>query len=420
MKLKGANRYFVFIFPLGVVLGGLLWWQGSTSSAEGVEWIHVQKGNLAVDVVAAGEFTARQAIELKAPDILRTLEIYQLRIVDIIPEGSLVKKGDYIATLDRNELNEKIRQLKLEIDNLENQRRQALLDTALQLRQAREEIQNLQIESESQKIQLRGIEYEAPSEQAQIRLHYQRTLEQLGHAREAYQLKRRQLVSKIFSIENTLKEARHKYELAQQALQGLSLHAPTDGVVIYHTDWNGAKKQAGSLVSSWDPVVVKLSLEDELISVARVHELDLHKIRIGQPVQVETEAYAQLSIQGEVSSIASSPENSEQQVRYFKVSIRLHNPPKQLRPGMSSLNRIRCGLHRSVLFVPLASIHYDPTGRPFVVCQYKGRTYRQEVKLGVRNDLYVAIERGLMPGARVSILLPDDYMQLPWHDIEKP
>lgn len=406
-------RKKLLFITLPLVALFLAWWlMPSSPTQEG--WARVQKGNLSVQVLAAGELTARQAVEITAPAILRSLEIYQVKIVDMVPEGSQVKAGDYLATLDKQELNEKIQQLRIEIEKLENERNQALVDTALLLRQAREELQNLALDLEMKQIQLQGIEYDPPAEQSKTKLAYERALSAYESAQQSYRLKQKQARSKLLGIYTLLNEAKHKYEAAQEALEALTLYAPTDGTVIYHKDWNGNKKEAGSLVSSWDPIVVKLSAQQELVSTARVNELDIHKIQAGQSAEVRIEALPNRTFHGEVINISSTAESDGSKVRYFAVNIRLKEKDLALRPTMSTLNRIECSRHENVLLVPLSAIHYAGAGTPYVIKRTGRRTVRQQVELGAADDLFVIVKKGLKAGDQVSLSLPKEAESLPW------
>lgn len=413
MLTRPLRKKLLFI-ALPLLTVSLAWWFIPSSVDDGESWVRVQAGDLKVQVLATGELTARQAVEVTAPAILRSLEIYQIKIVDLVPEGSQVKAGDYLATLDKQELNEKIQQLRIEIEKLENERNQALVDTALQLRQAREELQNLALDLEMKKIQLRGIEYEPAAEQSKAKLSYERARNAYENAKQAYRLKQKQARSKLAGIYTLLNEAKRKYEVAQEAMQALTLYAPTAGTVVYHKDWNGAKKEAGSLVSTWDPIVVKLSAQQELVSTARVNELDIHKIKKGQPAEVRIEALPNRIFHGEVIDISSTAESDDSKVRYFAVNIRLKEKDPALRPTMSTLNRIECSRHQKVLLIPLSAVHYTPSGTPYVVKKKGRRLVRQEVQLGAADDLMVVVKAGLQAGDQVSLSIPKEEESLAW------
>jgi len=63
------------------------------------------RGDFEIAITAAGELLAEYSTDIKAPEIARGRDIHasDLKITDIIAEGTEVSKGDYIATLDRTQ-----------------------------------------------------------------------------------------------------------------------------------------------------------------------------------------------------------------------------------------------------------------------------------------------------------------------------
>ena len=71
----------------------------------------VQKGQFEISVISAGELLAEKSVDIKGPEIAmgRDIRFFNIKIQDLIPEGTLVKEGDYIATLDRTDLNNSLK-----------------------------------------------------------------------------------------------------------------------------------------------------------------------------------------------------------------------------------------------------------------------------------------------------------------------
>ena len=62
---------------------------------------------------------------------MRDFRIWQIKIEDIIPDGTVVDSGDYVATLDRTELVNKIKDQELDLERLKTQYTKTKLDTTL-------------------------------------------------------------------------------------------------------------------------------------------------------------------------------------------------------------------------------------------------------------------------------------------------
>jgi multidrug efflux pump subunit AcrA (membrane-fusion protein) len=100
------------------------------------------KGNFEISISAAGEIIPENSIDIKAPEVNRGRDFHgsDLKITDMIPEGTIVKEGDFIATLDRtqynNMLKDELERLSTYRSNLEMKK----LDTAVTLNNLRDAI----------------------------------------------------------------------------------------------------------------------------------------------------------------------------------------------------------------------------------------------------------------------------------------
>jgi len=82
--------------------------------------IEVKKGTFVIDVTTTGELEARSSENIKGPNpnALRNARIHRYMIEDIVPDGTVVDSGQWVATLDRSDLQNKITDQELEVENL--------------------------------------------------------------------------------------------------------------------------------------------------------------------------------------------------------------------------------------------------------------------------------------------------------------
>ena len=86
---------------------------------------------------------AKNSVKILGPTALREFGIYQVNIQGIIDEGTVVKKGDWVATLDRSEFQNKFSAKQIEVEKANSKFVQTQLDTTLIMRQSRDELINL-------------------------------------------------------------------------------------------------------------------------------------------------------------------------------------------------------------------------------------------------------------------------------------
>jgi HlyD family secretion protein len=107
-------------------------------------YTEVQKGQFEIAVGSAGELIAEKSEDIKGPEFAqgRDIRFMNIKIQDLVPEGTLVKEGDYIATLDRTELNNNLKDAQETLTTLRNDLEVKLLDSAVVLNDRRDEIRN--------------------------------------------------------------------------------------------------------------------------------------------------------------------------------------------------------------------------------------------------------------------------------------
>ena len=116
----------------------------------------VQQGEFEVVVTTTGELQAEVSTDIKGPEGLasRNMRFGGIKISDLVPEGTEVKAGDYVATLDRSSVDNT---LKDELDRLESYQTDLLkkqLDTTISLGNLRDDLLNLKFNMEEAEITL--------------------------------------------------------------------------------------------------------------------------------------------------------------------------------------------------------------------------------------------------------------------------
>ena len=68
----------------------------------------VKQGEFLNEVYISGEAQSTSSKKINGPSSARRFGLYQLKVQDLVPEGTIVKKGDLIGKLDVSAVNEKI------------------------------------------------------------------------------------------------------------------------------------------------------------------------------------------------------------------------------------------------------------------------------------------------------------------------
>ena len=140
-----------------------------------------------------------------------------------------------------------------------------------------------------------------------------------------------------------LKAAHMRYQIVEDrgipisgnaASQKARVTSPMSGVVIKRGVELGETVTSG--VSSFNSGTVLFTVADlkSLIIRVNLNEVDIAKVRVGQPVRVTLDAYPQKVFTGKVSFVAPSAELVEK-IKVFKVEVTLDELGEYFRTGMS-------------------------------------------------------------------------------------
>ena len=369
--------------------------------------VAVKKGKFDIAVITTGELQALSSEDIRGPSNLRIAGLSQLKLSDLIPEGTVVKQGGYIATLDRSPVNQKVRELQTDKDKTESQYVQARLDTAIEMRKLRDDLLNLKFDMEEKKLVLEQSKYEPPATIRQAEIELDKTKRSYAQSKTNYDLKLRQNKAKVQDAANLLASQSTKLDQMIELMQQFVITAPKDGMLIYKKDWSGRKIKAGSDIWGFDPVVATLPDLSVMISQTYVNEIDISKVKIGQPVNISVDAFPGKKYSGKVLTIANVGEqlpNSDTKV--FEVTISIGQHDTLLRPAMTTANHIITStMPESTLYLPLDCIQGNDS-MTFVYKEVGMGIVKQEVIVGASSQEFAELKAGLIEGEQVYMSVP--------------
>ena len=377
---------------------------GDTKSSETIE-VEAKSGEFKIAVTTTGELEAKNSEKIFGPGNLRNVRIWQIKIEDIVPDGTVVDSGDFVATLDRTELANKLKDQELELDQLETQFTKTKLDTSLELRGLRDELINLEYALEEKKIELDQSKFEPPATIRQVEIELERAKRNKGQAVKNYKLKLERAEANMQEVSAKLTKAQRKYDEMAGVLSKFTVYAPKSGMVIYKRGWDGKKQGIGSQVSTWENVVATLPDLTKMISKTYVNEIDISKVKVGQKVEIGIDAFPEKQFTGNVTEVANIGEQMKNtNAKVFEVLIEIHGFDSVMRPAMTTKNVIITDVIEDALFIPIECVHTEDS----ISYIAKGNSRRQVI-VGKTNENEIIIKEGLISGDNLYLLPPDGF-----------
>jgi HlyD family secretion protein len=427
----------------------LVWakWQTRKSPAERYVTTDVRRADLFPTVTASGrvESSKRTVVECQLENIAVGVRGQRLAaggasvLLSVIPEGSIVKRGDVLAVLDSSDYEELLRLQKMTVERAAADRLQAELDleiAGLAVREFEEGILRETTEDFEGKIFLARSDLERTRD----RLAWCRRMRDKGYLpaatvtseeyrRAQLNLALEQQVSayalfKKFTVPKTSKilkgamkaattvlgyqrlrlhRHRDRLTLLEKQVENCTIRAPHDGFVIYA---NSVERQI--VIEPGVPVRQRQQLFylpdlSEMEVVAMLHESIVDHVAPDMRAKVQVEGINNRSMEGHVTSVAPiSLFNWRTDVNYFEGIVKLEHPPSGLKPGMTAEVELAMPRRANVLAVPSEAIRIE-NGHDVCFIFHEDGLERREVRVGQVTPELAEVTQGLEEGERVVL-----------------
>ncbi|HEY6551880.1 MAG TPA: HlyD family efflux transporter periplasmic adaptor subunit [Vicinamibacteria bacterium] len=384
----------------GAVVGLAALGLGRGRGGEITNPVPVKREDLVQSVEVEGELTAVRSTEIGVPPVT----FVEFKISFLVPEGTMVKKGQPVLGFDTEALQRQLVEKQAEFQEAVKKVEQKEIDLGMKLLDV--EQQSAQAVADLGKAKLKA---EVPPEvQQRIELEKAR-LDQKGRERdlENLQAERRATESlgqsELGSLRSQRDRARGRVEALQAAIEKMSVKAPQDGIVIYRTNWRDEKKKVGD--STWFGETI-LAIPDltEMRAEGFVDEADGGMVAEGQTVTLRLEARPDLDIRAKVRKVGRTVRQKSWRtpVKVYKVEVALEKTdPTVMRPAMRFRGEVETGRIPGLLLVPREVVFLRASG-PVVWARRALRYAEVPVRLGRSSRRQVEIVEGLAEGDSLS------------------
>jgi HlyD family secretion protein len=190
----------------------------------------------------------------------------------------------------------------------------------------------------------------------------------------------------------SLSSARSQYQQAVDTYDNTTITAPFAGQIAV------AGAQKGDQVSA--STVIATLITNQKVANIPLNEVDVAKVKVGEPVVLTFDAVDGLSLTGKIIDIDTLGTVSQGVVTY-NVKISLDTDDPSVKPGMSTSVSIITQVKTDVLAVPNASIKTQNGASYVQTLNAQGKPQNAAVQIGIADDSYTEIISGLSEGEAV-------------------
>ncbi|MEC8420946.1 MAG: efflux RND transporter periplasmic adaptor subunit [Verrucomicrobiota bacterium] len=458
MFLINSTKGFVSTNTLVGLAGAgvisLLWWLSNDddSSENEVQPLFeaVQVAEFKLELIEPGEIESAENIEIKSE--VRSRSSSGVSILEIVPEGSLVKKGDFLVRLDDASLQKDLLRQRISVHQAKATLVKATADVeaaklSLQeylsgsFRESEEELESAEFVAKenlrraeeyllySKKLATKGYVSEAQLEADQFAVEKagkeldlaQTKLEVLRtHSRKA---KVNELNADIMTAEARLQSAENSFQLEktqeseiEEQIEKCKIFSPADGEVTY-ANKNKSGTSEGILIEEGKLIrekqtIIRLPNASLLRVRAKVNENRIEQVRPGMDCSILIDAMRDVQLKGKVESLSEYPIPSASRytshIKEYGTEIVISDPPPGVRTGMTAKVTIKSEQIDRALQIPLTSI-FRIEGETFcLVGNEFDEMQLRSIELGSHNMTMAVVNSGLKEGELV-VLNPDQF-----------
>ena len=372
--------------------------------------------------------------------------------MEIVPEGSLVKKGDFLVRLDDASLQKDLLRQRISVHQAKATLVKATADVeaaklSLQeylsgsFRESEEELESAEFVAKenlrraeeyllySKKLATKGYVSEAQLEADQFAVEKagkeldlaQTKLEVLRtHSRKA---KVNELNADIMTAEARLQSAENSYQLEktqeseiEEQIEKCKIFSPADGEVTYANKNNSGTSEGilieeGKLIRE-KQTIIRLPNASLLRVRAKVNENRIEQVRPGMDCSILIDAMRDVQLKGKVESLSEYPIPSASRytshIKEYGTEIVISDPPPGVRTGMTAKVTIKSEQIDRALQIPLTSI-FRIEGETFcLVGNEFDEMQLRSIEIGSHNMTMAVVNSGLKEGELV-VLNPDQF-----------
>jgi len=408
MKIKKRTFFFIFVF---IVIIGLLAFrivdrlnekkQEEVQKSQVKEEIIipvrtalVEKGEVNSFLKVTGVVEANETVRVTSEIMGQAKEVK-------VKDGEGVNKGDILIVLGDEQIKIQVAQAQATLDSI-----QASYDKVKsgarpqEIKQAESAVLQAKINRDSAEenyLRMKKLSSEkAISEQQyeQAKNQYEIADVQYQSAQESYGLVIEGAGEEdIKSVEAQVRQAKAALDMAKYQLKKTQITAPISGKVTSVT------VSSGEMVSPSIPLLSIIDVSRIFVKVG-ISEKDISKIKEGQKVNLEIDAFPEERFQGEVVSRGVAV---DQISKTLEVKIKILQPEVQIPVGVFARGDILVKTNQDALIISSSALTRKKDGIYVYVIE-EGIARQKEVVLGIIQDERVEILEGLSEEEEIVVL----------------
>jgi HlyD family secretion protein len=177
--------------------------------------------------------------------------------------------------------------------------------------------------------------------------------------------------------------------------------SPSAGTILEKKVHPGEIITSGTATFGGGTVLMTLANLGTMVVKAKINEVNISRVTVGQPVEVRLDALPGRVFHGTVTAISPRGEKVNSIVTY-QVTVEIDNKDHALRPQMTANVDILTNVLQNVIAVPLEALRSE-NGDDIVYVMANGGRMPRKVRVGLRTESHAIVVHGLEEGETLVI-----------------
>jgi HlyD family secretion protein len=380
--------------------------KNAQSAIASVPVVKAVEGKLEVRARISGTAAARQYANVTAPMIRGPEGNRPMVLLKLAPSGSMIKKGELLAAIDAQSLQDHIDDVKDTVETAEADVRKRRAELEIDWKNLQLTVDVAKADLEKARLDARAGEVRTEIERMLLQLNLEEADARYKQLQSDIANTKKRQSAEIRILELTLE--RHRRHLDRHAvdLKRFNIHSPIDGLVVYQSIWGGSSMrqiEMGDQVSPGQPFMKVVNPQSMMLE-AKINQAESDRFRLGMPAEMRLDAFNGMTLKGHIFSIGAIAAGGMRQnffIRNVPVRVAFDSVEHRLIPDLSgSADVLLESSEEKAVIVPLGAV-MDEEGKSFVQVKTAQGFTKMEVKTGLRNDTHAVIASGLGAGQEI-------------------
>ena len=354
-------------------------------------------------VTTAVNFTNITAPKLTGPEGNRAMTILKM-----VPNGSMVRKGQIVVEIDGQPMVDHIDDLVITVDQAKGDIAKRRAEQALDLENLGQSVRVAKSELDKVQLDLKTRELRTSIDQELLQLSVEEADAKYRQLVKEVDIKKQSQASELRIL--YLTSERHARHLGRHRmdLKKFTVAATMDGLAVVQSVFRGGEFDSIKVGDVIAPGQLALKIVDpkSMQVEGNINQAQVSQFRIGETATISVDAFPGMHFKGKlysVGALAVAGGRQQSYIRTIPVRVSIEGFDPKLIPDLSAAADVVTGVsdEKSVV-IPRGALH-EESGKSFVFARQGSSFVKRAVTTGAMNETQIAIQSGLTEGEEVAL-----------------